>query len=113
MKPGRELDILVAENVMGWKFHVHGVGSFDSGHWEHPDGRVARIRSHINPLPYYSTDITAAWEVVEKLDLLENAQLGKNISGFWGVWGNDGSFSCGETPALAICLAALRAIEEK
>lgn len=42
--PGRELDELIAEQVMGWV-------SFRIGHL----------------IPNYSTDISAAWEVVENI----------------------------------------------
>ncbi|MBB6694396.1 hypothetical protein H7B90_23650 [Cohnella xylanilytica] len=45
MEPGRELDALVAANVFGWHYGTY-----------HPE------------LRHYSTDISAAWEVEEKMD---------------------------------------------
>ena len=60
MKPGRELDALIAEKVMGWIVNrlseqtmppvLRGPGTFSA--------------VDLHP---YSTDIAAAWEVMEKL----------------------------------------------
>jgi hypothetical protein len=55
MTAGRELDALVAEKVMGLPKPIHEVFWFIR--YPHVDG----------PLPAYSTDIAAAWEVVEKM----------------------------------------------
>lgn len=52
MNPGRELDALVAEKVMGIAI---------------PEGADTQYLETCMDLPYYSTDIAAAWEVVEKL----------------------------------------------
>jgi hypothetical protein len=52
---GRELDALVAERVLGLRI--------DDAWFQHPDGR--RVSS--DGLPHYSTDIAAAWQVVDKL----------------------------------------------
>ena len=69
MEPGRELDALVAE-MMGW----HVVTSpnsaplilrlQDGGFYRTKDGEPADM---VGGVPAYSTDIAAAWEVVEKL----------------------------------------------
>ena len=60
MKPGRELDILVAEKVMGFKIKRKTI---DCEYLvEHSQGSAR--------LPDYSTDIAAAWEVMEKLKLV-------------------------------------------
>lgn len=53
---GRELDAIVAEKVMGW---CRG-SEASSGEWQRHDGMLAE-------LPKFSTDIAAAWQVVEKL----------------------------------------------
>lgn len=64
MKAGRELDLLIAEKVMGLKIATV------KGDLVSPDTVVAGVndnpwRNHgIKP---YSTDIAAAWEVVEKM----------------------------------------------
>lgn len=62
MEPGRELDALIAEKVMGCRPEADTSG----------DGPVCGCidRSHSDKLGWlkeYSTDIAAAWEVVEKL----------------------------------------------
>lgn len=106
---GRELDALVAEKVMGWKPCVTqdhpGWVYFDSGAG---GGKIA---------PAFSTDIAAAWEVVEKLSpryairILNDATPGPS----WCCemahgYGNDIEVEA-ETAPLAICRAALEAIE--
>jgi hypothetical protein len=66
MSPGRELDALVAERVMGWRFH----GKFtedpnlNCDRWAvDPDGHERFYWE----VPDYSTKIAAAWAVVEKI----------------------------------------------
>lgn len=105
MKPGRELDALVAEKVMGRTKPEHFV---PKNVW----------------LPHYSTDIAASWEVVEKMrsmgfyysvgsivalggrgpTLTEShaAGFGKRNALFETV--------SGETAPHAVCLAALKAV---
>ena len=57
MKPGRELNIRVAEEVMGSRFVIdETMGDMEI----HPD-------SVYGPLEPYSEDISAAWRVVERL----------------------------------------------
>jgi len=88
MKPGRELDALVAEKVMGWKHDtdknknawlVDGVYFCETEPWssrrcENSD-LFDECRAHNESLPWehgwpctlpnFSTDIKAAWEVAE------------------------------------------------
>lgn len=114
MKPGRELDALIAEKVMGLK---------RSDHWPVVDLREDRSRpldrwdddqGNIVPLPAYSTSIEAAWEVVEKIASLKNCwrlRLEKHPQG-WSVdfeteWKVE---LVAETAPHAICLAALKAM---
>lgn len=110
---GRELDALVAEKVMGERRLSRNV---DVG-----DGREFRWKIHgellENP-PAYSTDIAAAWEVVEKLGKRFNVFVDYPTSG--NVHANTGimcdDFGHGHTCAdaatapHAICLAALKAV---
>jgi hypothetical protein len=118
MKPGRKLDALVAEKVMGY----HNIYVAHDG------------VPHLLPIPNsgttgvicprYSTDIAAAWEVVEKLQLLnkpqsipssnyaEHLQLWQYDETKWMV-GNiesDTIYGEGESVAHAICLAALKIV---
>lgn len=96
---GRELDAHVAEKLMGWR-------------------RVP---------PRYSTDIAAAWEVLEKLDAMGlKVEVGNRVEGARGGgwfaavtrWGGKECEECGSpyvvedvsaapTAPLAICRAAL------
>ena len=59
MEAGREMDALVAEKVMGWKRvpHAHPEIEAAGGMWLTPRGP--------RMCPAYSTDIAAAWGVVE------------------------------------------------
>ncbi len=107
---GRNLDEEVAETVMGWRREA----GERSGRWRRPDGTV------LTDLPKFSTDIAAAWQVVEKLGL-EDVFLAIRLL-------PDGEYECtaqneiGETlklgdsgrvqaasAALAICVAAMLA----
>lgn len=102
---GRELDALVAVKVMGMVF-------LDP---ENPPIHIPGV------IPRYSTDIAAAWEVVEKIKATSSRGYVLDfIRGEWTV----GSRSCGdagepelydseagtaEEAPLAICRAALKA----
>lgn len=99
MKPGRELDDLVARKVMGWTYTRVEDG------FGHPPGKG------FERIPLYSTDIAAAWEVAEKTKLLEKYVLYENQYFGWSVSENDygdlHSIGNGRTPQEAICKAAL------
>lgn len=113
MKPGRELDTLVAEKVMEnhWCQLMPENACIDGKPRKCACGAVGFPFEHRKP---YSTDIAAAWEVVEKL----------NVSGYRMefVLGSQGDAyatfitgACrfravsGSAPK-AICLAALKAV---
>ncbi|MGZ3770069.1 MAG: BC1872 family protein [Bdellovibrio sp.] len=104
MKVGRELDILIAEKVMGKDISLEGP-----------------IPLHFR-LPNYSTDISAAWEVVEKMKSFKQwgafrikfDEFRKKWSVGW-EWRDHGSSSVdheanSESAPYAICLAALKAV---
>lgn len=68
LKPGRELDALVAEKVMGWAPFAPQVLDKLGFHFCSPCdicGREGEPFEHC--LPYFSTKIEAAWKVVEKV----------------------------------------------
>lgn len=99
MNAGRELDALIAEKVMGWyldstkeyhRKHIHSLG-----------------HNALAPVPNFSTDIAAAWEVVEKFQ--GSFKVFKPFGGQWEVECTNG-FSKADTAAHAICLAALKAV---
>lgn len=65
MKAGRELDALIAEKVMGLQISKEWVDD------EHEEFDYLLLDDEdnyrwTNPVPFYSTDIAAAWEVRSK-----------------------------------------------
>lgn len=108
LKPGRELDALVAEKVMGWKRSL-------TGFWFPPDLHPnANIIGH--EIPHYSTDTGAAWEVVEKFPhfYLFRWIAGGPMPGQWECRFSDTDDGTkivwADTAPHAICLAALKAV---
>ena len=103
----REIDRLIAERVMGWtNLYAQGARFGTS-----PKGKSHSI------IPPYSTDMSAAWEVVEKLrqsgyqGKLDWAtpELGYECY-FWSSSLPPNEMQCPrtQTAPLAICLAALK-----
>jgi len=125
MKAGRELDMLIAEKVFGRERMLARFG-FEHGepeyHWGYPMGH--------DRADHYSTNISAAWKVVEKLcnwDVddnmlvlegqgpdIEKKELPDGEAQQWwkadiaGIAGHNVGEA--DTAPLAICLAALRAV---
>jgi hypothetical protein len=99
---GRELDLLVAEKVM-----EHKIDSFGFERTNDYDG---------TDLKNYSTDISAAWEVVEKIEnyfeltkiVIEPTKT-KTIYTANILIGNNSFRGHSQSAPHAICLAALRA----
>lgn len=136
MPAGRELDALVAERVMGadvsiapmhtWELNADG--TIDTVAWDsdyhngpsctrcgysfciHCEGETAYTAApcQVEP-PRYSTNITAAWQVVERM---RNPDFRLNKDGDWGCsFGGELRFvGLADTAALAICRAALKAV---
>lgn len=106
----REIDRMIAERVMGWtNLSITGTPFGTT-----PEGKVHRI------VPPYSTDMSAAWEVVERLRLLGyqgGMNWARSRSGYectfesLPISPDERRFSKAETAPLAICLAALQVIE--
>ncbi len=103
----REIDRLVAERVMGWT-NLYGAGTrFGTT----PEGKSHRI------VPPYSTDMSAAWEVVERLRKSgyqgkidwARPELGYECI-FWSspVPPTEMQLPRAETASLAVCIAALK-----
>jgi hypothetical protein len=105
MKPGRELDVLVAERVMGVKVRWDVLCSGTK--IPYVEGTLCQHIGH------YSTDIIAAWEVVKELDKVHKIYISTSelfIPG-WCVelaYGERPAIVDAETVELAICLAALK-----
>jgi Phage ABA sandwich domain len=112
MEPGRELDALIAEKIMGLD-HVR----YQNQGWHrdlvHGSDIIAGV-SHI--VPWYSLSVGDAWEVVHKLRCTLKGCFflrWDRISDMWaaGFDGNVGSIEIqSESAAHAICLAALELI---
>jgi hypothetical protein len=83
------------------------------------------------PLNHYSTDMAAAWEVVEKMGItlipIENANWFALVGGKDGRWRSPAEFmqylqtadftqagaAVGESAPLVICIAAIKAIQSR
>jgi len=116
MKPGRELDALIAERVMGWKICRNKNGGYSIFVGDEDNYTAWSSTKDIelpDVFPKYSTDISAAWEVVEKIKY----KWDNNFSIHWNgeEWVipqpkfPDLAISVGDTAPHAICLAALEA----
>ena len=114
MEPGRELDALVAEKVMAYTRNADGSFLNAVGYHLSADNVCAE---EYNRLPHFSTDIAAAWEVVEKLRprFEFNAFVYENgvRVAFWKkrTCGEIAGFCVADEIPHAICLAALKALE--
>lgn len=116
LKPGRELDALIAEKVMGLEV-LSNKDCYISGERKDMSGEITRIASVI---PGYSTEIKAAWEVVEKIGSNEQWQINieyRQDEGYWvfikeRISSGAGTFVADSiTAPHAICLAALKAVK--
>ncbi len=120
MKQGRELDAWVAERVLGHTIVGQRKGAI----------KERTKAGQVRPLRAYSTDISAAWEIVRKMGItlipIENEQWFGLVGPVRG-WTSPaellkylqtadfvaGGAAVGETAPLTICLAALKALEKQ
>ena len=110
MPAGPDLDALVAAKVMGWA---------RKGPYLVPLELTARLlEAHQVPdVPCYSTDITAAWRVVEKMKDDGDVFIEWWRDGEWTVarkplgFRGEGDVISAPTAPLAICRSALLAVE--
>jgi hypothetical protein len=124
MEAGVLMDALVAERVMGWH-NVHKTSFYNdtATHWQSSLGDAFLVgakddKMYEYRIPYYSTDIAAAWEVVEKL---QSQNIKVTISTFGENWWIEifdyttekvVRKAFGTTAPLAICRAVLLAVME-
>lgn len=121
LSAGRELDVLVAEKILGWEV---GVSAQSGRYCLPPDSTRSEYaitwNNHDSKLPCYSTDIASAWQVVEKMrEKGYEVCIGLVTDGVFCRM-DDEPGECagrasvdwrdGSTP-LAICLAALRTVD--
>jgi len=69
LEAGRELDALIAEKVFGWKCYKtkNPFDAFDKELYMMVNKGVEKGLAEVEELKRYSTDISAAFEVVEKM----------------------------------------------
>lgn len=123
-EPGRELDVIIHNQVMGLPIEM--VDEFYQSEEQRQkflaatDMRGAFSHSHFDEhrlvpnCPRYSTHISAAWQVVEKLKYLEPELTWSDESHCWylSFWKAKNQTAVLGSPhaAHAICLGALRAV---
>lgn len=138
MKPGRELDALIAREV--FKEQVVSK-TLKNGHTRCTIGEpdwydIQGDMQLANSVPAYSDDIKDAWEIVTQLTLvakdalsgynpqleLQSYERDADYQGWCAIfydrfgktkWKNCINLAYGETPAHAICLAALKVLNVK
>jgi hypothetical protein len=131
LEPGRELDALVANIIFSLDIHVPkrdekipGLVWFDPlrdryDETEEGDLYFMRQDGELLRIPDYSTDIAAAWQVVEKLRddgyivFVEGCddRVGITVSEVNGADIGSCWIADRGKDALAICIAALKAVE--
>lgn len=117
---GRELDVLIAEKVMGWTWYKTGRGArmlCEPHHGQLADGSEPIANLATFSVPLYSSDIAAAWSIVEKMQELgwtfaiELFEDNGNYSAYFkNTQNRDRYVGNADTAPLAICLAALKAL---
>lgn len=108
MDVSRELDALIAEKVFGYTLDYEFAEITGAPN-------VKELRDQCDEwglLPHYSTDIAAAWLIVEKFGDFEIGLTAQGVSVCLGggeySWA--GEYDGRTEPTHAICLAALKAI---
>lgn len=110
--PVGQLDAVIAEKVMGLRV-VREPAGFSEGEFDVWRDAAGHKHSEGHP-PRYSTDIAAAWQVVEKMAPIWGKKFRLSFDdGEWELEPAWNSPVCGhgKTPALAICRAAVKLIE--
>jgi hypothetical protein len=114
---GHEIDAMIAKDVMGW-LEIY-----------HPD-RWINENDLAKELPHYSTDMSDAWDVVEKIkswgegwcpqiywDDNDGLEPGDWVAEFNKYWKVENDYrhteAVADTAPLAICQAALLAVIER
>jgi hypothetical protein len=109
LQAGRELDALVAEKVMGWTYLGERWSDTNHSGYQWRDSTGTRHET-----PPFSTDIAAAWEALERM-----ASVLEDVAKIEVSRLSNGQYACvvgaiccefADTPALAICRAALAAV---
>ncbi len=109
---GRELDALVAAKVMGRPKFQPGKGPVAQRPLEELSMRMYADRI---PVPHYSAEIGAAWQVVERMralgwEVVVDTRSGKWLVQFLSSDGRQHSAASADLAPLAICRAAIAAL---
>lgn len=101
IRAGPKLDALIAGELMGWR---NATGAWIGGiiPWATDSG----FRRKVEFCP--STDISDAWEVVDRLRGAFSFELRRRADGGFCCWFGEGMSAEADTAPLAICRAALR-----
>jgi len=125
MPAGREMDVAIAEQSMGYRWerpsYLQNSDLFVAPNTDEVGYRYeGRAPVYYEGLPHYSTDIAAAWQVVESLRAMGFVVLISSPRPVhaWGVeaWHLDVEHdrrrgeAYADTAPLAICRAALKAV---
>jgi len=114
--PGKRLDSWIAEKVMGWEYKdaIYSWGEvLRPSQWIKPNGWP------VDRVSCYSTDTAAVWEVAEQLqkqgyvvciELLPYEETSVGV--YEADPANQIAYAKAQTPAEAICKAALLAVME-
>ena len=111
----RELDALVAERVMGWHALRDGHCAECEAMIKEGTLMMSDPQGLVGVVPDYSTSISAAWEVVEKTRLFDNAHLRRDLWNEirWQIVAEPSEeiLASADTAPLAICRAVLKTVE--
>ncbi len=116
MKAGKQLDALIAERIMGLLVRpAHDMEFTSEREWAYEGNFVITSPEGYSPslCPSFSTDIAAAWQVIEKLTDYDPqlTQWGYEDGSVGWMCDFEGTEAHAPTVALAICLAALKVID--
>lgn len=114
MEDGRDLDILIAEKIFGWTGElIVNCCPLDTLGWRLPGMPNGHHQHH----PHYSTNIAAAWQVIETMRRVQHTYISIHPLGdtnWYAEWDGYGQSREGRvyapTASLAICRAALAAV---
>lgn len=118
MNPGRELDALIAEKLFG----LNLTDAFTGEERPITSGVALQYLDRMSGVPNYSTDIAAAWEVVEKIihpEFVSSWQFDIRVESwpkkYKAKFSNGGGAHIAHEDSAphAICLAALKALAIK
>lgn len=117
MQAGRKLDALIAKKVLGWRQeYTRRIDGGVDPIWKEPEYLVPLWGDEAQKIPLFSTDIKAAWQVVEWLleygFPFELTWVG--IRHGWCCWFGSRAVASASVrqPALAICRAALKTVAD-